>query len=322
MSIITDVKVEGDHGCGLPQGVLWTFDLDIMFSSVLMDREGLLHEVPTRMDEVEGWTAGVDTEPFKDWMNNPRHRITPAPESTKPLIYTGYMVLNMSDVDARQCWALFFRNGKLQALRPGDDQAWSAEVSLPQGEQGEELDLDLDGKNVRVRGLPEPPEGKRWSLRHRELYAQPSARDEDEPYPFHGWMFTDNGVEGWMAMRLASGRVQWTVPVVDGVAHTPVVLAELWPDAWRSAGGVCDPLAAVCPVLPTDYTDYGGDAVRWDRHDRVDEDCSSGCRWWRPVYDEVKNRVDGDWGVCSNPKGPRRGLLTWEHQAGRACFEG
>jgi hypothetical protein len=28
-----------------------------------------------------------------------------------------------------------------------------------------------------------------------------------------------------------------------------------------------------------------------------------------------------DWGVCTNPRGPRKGLLTWEHQAGYGCFE-
>lgn len=67
-------------------------------------------------------------------------------------------------------------------------------------------------------------------------------------------------------------------------------------------------------ILPTDYRDYGGAAVRWDRSDRSDADCSCGCKY--ALYLDGS----GDWLVCANPHSPRRGLLTWEHQAGRDCY--
>lgn len=65
--------------------------------------------------------------------------------------------------------------------------------------------------------------------------------------------------------------------------------------------------------LPTDYTDYGGEVERWADSDDY-PDCSCGCKYWIPI--------DADWGVCNNAKGPRAGLLTWEHQTGRGCYEG
>lgn len=68
--------------------------------------------------------------------------------------------------------------------------------------------------------------------------------------------------------------------------------------------------------LPTDYTDYGGTVERWADGDDY-PDCSSGCCWFVPLEAELGN----DWGVCANPNGPRAGLLTFEHQAGRGCFE-
>ena len=64
--------------------------------------------------------------------------------------------------------------------------------------------------------------------------------------------------------------------------------------------------------LPTDYTDYGGEIERWKDGDDY-PDCSSGCKHWL--------ELDNDWGVCNNVDGPRAGLLTWEHQAGKGCFE-
>lgn len=72
----------------------------------------------------------------------------------------------------------------------------------------------------------------------------------------------------------------------------------------------------IVKVLPTDYSDYGGEIVRWaDGSDYPD--CSSGCRWFAPIA----GKLGFDWGVCANPKSPRAGLLTWEHQAGRGCYE-
>jgi hypothetical protein len=69
-------------------------------------------------------------------------------------------------------------------------------------------------------------------------------------------------------------------------------------------------------VLPSDYTDYGGEVVRWaDRQDYPD--CSCGCKWFLPLDGEL----GFDYGVCANKKSPRLGLLTFEHQTGKGCFE-
>jgi hypothetical protein len=71
-------------------------------------------------------------------------------------------------------------------------------------------------------------------------------------------------------------------------------------------------------ILPTDYEDYGGEVKRWKDPNLNYPDCSSGCSF----FVELKGSLGFDWGVCSNPNGPRKGLLTWEHQAGFGCFEG
>lgn len=72
-----------------------------------------------------------------------------------------------------------------------------------------------------------------------------------------------------------------------------------------------DPFWRKVTTLPTDYVGYGGQVPEETKAD----DCSVGCRWARYL------EGDGDWLVCANPDGPRLGLLTWEHQAGRGCFE-
>jgi len=72
-----------------------------------------------------------------------------------------------------------------------------------------------------------------------------------------------------------------------------------------------DPLWVVLKRLPSDYKDYGGEIVRWEKPDESYPDCSSGCIHWQAI--------DSDWGVCANPSSPRAGLLTWEHQAGYNC---
>lgn len=66
-------------------------------------------------------------------------------------------------------------------------------------------------------------------------------------------------------------------------------------------------LWTLCRKLPTDFTPYG------DRDRDTAEpcaDCSCGCRHFVPFAGEPGN----DWGVCANPKSPRAGLLTFEHQ--------
>ena len=77
-----------------------------------------------------------------------------------------------------------------------------------------------------------------------------------------------------------------------------------------------DHLLRVIVVLPTDYADFGGDVQRWAKGDDSYPDCSCGCRWalWQ------KGQLGNDWCVCVNPDSPRKGLLTFEHQAGHGCF--
>jgi hypothetical protein len=88
-----------------------------------------------------------------------------------------------------------------------------------------------------------------------------------------------------------------TIPAADLKGkREPVSLAKLGnpDDHWH--------LHAICIHLPTDYEPYG-------YRDRDGNDCSCGCRWWLPLVAHP-----GDWGVCSNPRSPRCGLLTFEHQ--------
>jgi len=68
--------------------------------------------------------------------------------------------------------------------------------------------------------------------------------------------------------------------------------------------------------LPTDYYDFGGAVQRWRDPEGEYPDCSMGCRWaaW------LEPPFGADWLVCTNPNGPRKGLLTFEHQAGEGCF--
>lgn len=73
----------------------------------------------------------------------------------------------------------------------------------------------------------------------------------------------------------------------------------------------------IVKILPTDYSDYGGKVERWADSNMDYPDCSSGCRWWIPL----DGLLGQDWGVCTNKRSPRAGLLTWEHQAGKNCFQ-
>lgn len=61
-----------------------------------------------------------------------------------------------------------------------------------------------------------------------------------------------------------------------------------------------------------DYAPFGEDdrnapGAKWC------SDCSSGCRFYRPL----EGRLGADWGVCTNPESHRVGLLTFEHQGCR-----
>lgn len=77
-----------------------------------------------------------------------------------------------------------------------------------------------------------------------------------------------------------------------------------------------DHLHTVARSLPTDYTPWG-EVERWSDPREVDGDCSSGCAHALPL----PGKLGLDWVVCTRADGPRAGLLTFEHQAGRGCFE-
>jgi hypothetical protein len=70
-----------------------------------------------------------------------------------------------------------------------------------------------------------------------------------------------------------------------------------------------DQLLSVCIYLPDDYTPYGS-LQRWEHEEQGYPDCSCGCRW----YVKLAGELGDDWGVCTNPRSHRTGLLTFEHQ--------
>jgi hypothetical protein len=76
-------------------------------------------------------------------------------------------------------------------------------------------------------------------------------------------------------------------------------------------------LFQILKILPTDYSDYGGEIKRWEDLNKDYPDCASGCKHFLKLDKPFTN----DWGVCANKKSPRCSLLTWEHQAGLGCFE-
>jgi hypothetical protein len=64
-------------------------------------------------------------------------------------------------------------------------------------------------------------------------------------------------------------------------------------------------LWAVCKKLPSDFEPYG------ERSREIGgPDCSCGCT----LYHVLIGAAGWDWGVCVNPRSPRQGLLTFEHQ--------
>jgi hypothetical protein len=62
-------------------------------------------------------------------------------------------------------------------------------------------------------------------------------------------------------------------------------------------------LHTVCRHLPTDFEPYG-------KRVRTAADCSCGCQHFL----KLPEPLGFDWGVCLNPRSPRSGLLTFEHQ--------
>jgi hypothetical protein len=76
----------------------------------------------------------------------------------------------------------------------------------------------------------------------------------------------------------------------------------------------------LCKKLDTDYAEHGGRISRDLDPDYDYYDCSCGCKFFIPLHNETYKGPDFDFGVCSNPKSKRCGLLTFEHQAGYGCF--
>lgn len=72
-------------------------------------------------------------------------------------------------------------------------------------------------------------------------------------------------------------------------------------------------LEAVLIKLPQDYDGFG-DVVRWEDPHLGYCDCSSGCRHYYKLAAVGDRNIGSDWGVCTNPRSHRAGLLTFEHQ--------
>lgn len=68
--------------------------------------------------------------------------------------------------------------------------------------------------------------------------------------------------------------------------------------------------------LESDYHPFGK-VERWEKEDEDYPDCSMGCKHYR----KLEGELGFDWGVCINKESPRFSLLTFEHQAGKNCFE-
>lgn len=66
----------------------------------------------------------------------------------------------------------------------------------------------------------------------------------------------------------------------------------------------------------TDYHPFGK-VKRWEKEDEEYPDCSMGCKY----YIKLEGKMGADWGVCSNKHSKRFSLLTFEHQAGKSCFQ-
>lgn len=82
-----------------------------------------------------------------------------------------------------------------------------------------------------------------------------------------------------------------------------------------------DSLIHLCPIFDTDYIEYGGRISKWSDPNYDYADCSCGCKYFIPLYDEKYKEANLDFGVCTNKKSKRCGSLTFEHQAGFGCFQ-
>ena len=98
-------------------------------------------------------------------------------------------------------------------------------------------------------------------------------------------------------------------PKWDEVEAKLRALFGLWPG---EIGASHEQLWKLAHSLPTDFEPYGKRS-----RDDGGADCSCGCQYFHPL----EGARGADWGICTNPKSPRAGLLTFEHM-GCKDFEG
>ena len=298
MSISTYITVEGHHGGGITPGRYITFDADLMFSDLRIREDGSITEIPDERFE----------------------------QTEEPWIFSGILRARSTDennTEDEDYFSLLISQGRLIACRPGYD-AWEPVQAPAPDSSGRKISVFLRGFEGKwtVFGLPSAAEVQSISI-SGELFSGADGKDDEEyGFPMQGWLWLKR-TEGAFthAARYAGGEMQCFVAADSrGYVSVPTVMGNN-----LLFGGSDDhrhqALRNACKILPSDYAGYGGDAVRWDRDIRVDADCSGGCAWWAALHSPERGERDEDWGVCCNPKSPRMGLLTWEHQAGRDCFQ-
>ena len=317
MSVATDVTVLCQLSGGPPPGEYLSFGADLMFSSLVLGKDSILREFPYPVIH-------------EDWNFFLKHTQESLAEPGGVWSWSGALVVQDNEYTQ---WAFLCRDGRVLACRPGTEEAWKPLHACPTDAASVPLVVNLTNfeGDWHARGLPisTPADAdgvqSAWHVSiGGKLHEHAPANSFTDAMLFDGWVWMGrHAAVPTHALRFASGRMQWIVPITNGVAQAPMTLGDILPRKTQDDGRQTALLRA-CAVMPTDYTDYGGDAVRWDTDDKMDSDCSSGCRWWCALSSHKANgqvERDHDWGVCANPCSPRRGLLTWEHQAGRGCFE-
>jgi len=73
-------------------------------------------------------------------------------------------------------------------------------------------------------------------------------------------------------------------------------------------------LWTIVKCLDSDFEPYGSR----NRDEDYGPDCSCGCYCFEPV----RGPLGSDWGVCTNNKSPRCGLLTFEHMGCKEYYDG
>lgn len=101
--------------------------------------------------------------------------------------------------------------------------------------------------------------------------------------------------------KTGSGSSQKTLSFVQGLSSREV-------RGLRTSDKLHLLLLSIMPRLPSDFAPYG-QRSRLNDAGVIESDCSGDCKHF-----EVLQSMPEDWGVCTNPKSPRCGLLTFEHQ--------